>query len=152
MLLEDVFSFGGLFTWLLENLIDLGKHFIYIVIGLDLGILQLLVVFKEGFIALLTTRFAELFDVATEGHRNHFWVQTRELFEDRLVHEFLCQSEALNRRKCYVEELRALAGQNVVVTYVAEVNATSSDITSFPLHILRAQWVLTIYYKPITRC
>jgi len=53
-------------------LVDLAQHFIDTVIGPDLGILQLLVVFIEGFITLLTTRLAELFDVATEGLSNHF--------------------------------------------------------------------------------
>jgi len=53
-------------------LVDLAQHFVDPVVGLDLGVLQLLVVFKEGFVALLAARLAELFDVATEGLSNHF--------------------------------------------------------------------------------
>ena len=92
----------------------------------------------DCFESLLSTRLPKLLDVAGEGLSKHLGVETGELLEDILEHEFLSQGKRVDARQGDVRELGAFGCENIVVSDVAVVDSLLGNHDAFLLEILSA--------------
>lgn len=76
----------------LEFLVDLADGVEVLVHSVNLRVLQLFVPVLDEFGALFIHRAAHFADIATETGRKHVLMQCRELLEDSVVKEILCES------------------------------------------------------------